>query len=540
MKKYRELHISGALLDKNQLANYMEKLASSHNIKNHSSKDTYPIPILKRDYDQILETYKLLNKHIKLGIKIHSAGEWLLDNFYIIEEIVKGIQKDLSLKKYKNMIGISNGKYEGFARSYCLAAEIVAYSDCKIDSETIDLVLRAYQNKKLLSMEEIWNIGIFLKITLISQIREICEKIYSSQMQKYKAESIIERLIENTPEKSRIYENAGKLNIIGEETRYAFIEYMSYKLKKYGKNVVEYQEILEKEVEKLGLSVSDIVQKEHFYIANLKRTIGNAIKSLKEIGRINFGELFSEINGAEEILKLDPSGVYNLMEEESKNYYRGIIEKLAKKYKVSEIYIAENIIKFSRRFEKAESLGEKKKSHIGYYLIDDGIYELKEALENRKVFKLTNKQKARLYISATILISLYIDFVFATKLYIKLPNKIFSILFAILTLIPISEIVIRVINYILSKIQKPKVIPKLDFEKELPKEAATFVVIPSIVKSKEKVRELLRKLEVYYLAYKLDNIYFALLGDCSEEQEEETEFDEEIMTTGLEEAQKLN
>ena len=355
MKKYRELHISGALLDKNQLANYMENLASSHNIKNYSSKDTYPIPILKRDYSQILETYKLLNKHIKLGIKIHSAGEWLLDNFYIIEEIVKGIQKDLSLKKYRNMIGISNGKYEGFARSYCLAAEIVAYSDCKIDSETIDLVLRAYQNKKLLSMEEIWNIGIFLKITLISQIREICEKIYSSQMQKYKAESIIERLIENTPEKSRIYENSGKLNIIGEETRYAFIEYMSYKLKKYGKNVVEYQEILEKEVEKLGLSVSDIVQKEHFYIANLKRTIGNAIKSLKEIGRINFGELFSEINGAEEILKLDPAGVYNIMEEESKNYYRGIIEKLAKKYKVSEIYISENIIRLSKRFENAKN-----------------------------------------------------------------------------------------------------------------------------------------------------------------------------------------
>ena len=51
MKKYRELHISGALLDKNQLSSYMEKLASSHNIKNSSSKDTYPIPMLKKDYE---------------------------------------------------------------------------------------------------------------------------------------------------------------------------------------------------------------------------------------------------------------------------------------------------------------------------------------------------------------------------------------------------------------------------------------------------------------------------------------------------------
>lgn len=139
MKKYQELHISGVLLDKNQLSNYMEKLASSHNIRNNSSKETYPIPMLKNDYERILETYRLLNKHMKLGIKIHSAGEWLLDNFYVIEEIVKGIQKELSLSKYKNMMGLTNGKYEGFARSYVLASEIVAYTECKIDSETIDL-----------------------------------------------------------------------------------------------------------------------------------------------------------------------------------------------------------------------------------------------------------------------------------------------------------------------------------------------------------------------------------------------------------------
>ena len=37
MRKYKELHISGALLDKNQLATYMEKIASSHNVKNSSS-----------------------------------------------------------------------------------------------------------------------------------------------------------------------------------------------------------------------------------------------------------------------------------------------------------------------------------------------------------------------------------------------------------------------------------------------------------------------------------------------------------------------
>ena len=214
MKKYKKLNIRGTLLDRNQLAKHIEKTAADHNTKSFSNKNTYPISNLIDDYKFILETYNLLTKHIKLGIKIHSAGEWILDNFYIIEETVKTIQKELSLKKYKNMIGICNDMYFGFARSYVLAEEIVAFSDCKIDRELIDTALHAYQKKKLLSMEELSNIGIFLKISLISHIRELCEKIYSSQIQKYKAESIIERVIEKKNNNLRFNNNIKFLKVL--------------------------------------------------------------------------------------------------------------------------------------------------------------------------------------------------------------------------------------------------------------------------------------------------------------------------------------
>ncbi len=285
MKNYRELNIRGALLDKNQLSRYMEKIAAEHNISNNSSKDTYPISKLIKDYKFILETYKLLNRHIKLEIKIHSAGEWILDNFYIVEEAVKSIEKELNLKKYKNMIGISNGRYKGFARAYVLAEEITAFTDCKIDRETIDLALNSYQRKKLLSMEEINNIGIFLKISIISHIREICEKIYSSQVQKYRVESIIERIVEQKNNKEMKFINLKNRYIVDNKYKYPFIEYMSYRLKKYGKKAIIYQEILEKEVDKLGLTISDVIQKEHFSIANLKITTGNCIKSIRDINR---------------------------------------------------------------------------------------------------------------------------------------------------------------------------------------------------------------------------------------------------------------
>ena len=66
------------------------------------------------------------------------------------------------------------------------------------------------------------------------------------------------------------------------------------------------------------------------------------------------------------------------------------------------------------------------------------------------------------------------------------------------------------------------------------------MVIPTIVKSKEKVKELMKKLEVYYIANKSKNLYFTLLGDCSSGNKEIEEFDEEVIREGIEQSKRLN
>ena len=199
MKLVKILNIKGALLDEQQLENYLEKIASDHILENKSEKATYPIPRLQDNFKVITKTYELLSTHLKMGINIHPAGEWLLDNYYIIEETVKTIQKELSLSKYKNFVALATGPYKGFARIYVLASEIVAYTEAKINTHNLEQLLSAYQRKKTLNMEEIWNISTFLQIAIIETIRNVCEKIYSVQLQKYKVENILERLVELKP-----------------------------------------------------------------------------------------------------------------------------------------------------------------------------------------------------------------------------------------------------------------------------------------------------------------------------------------------------
>ena len=534
MRNFQKLNIEGAILDEEQLKNHLEKMAMQHTLKKQSNKNTYPIPQLLENYVKIKKVYQLLNEHIKLDISIHPAGEWILDNFYIIEESVKQIEKEMSIKKYINFTGIQNGKYKGFARIYVLATEIVAYTDNKISSENLESYLQAYQTKKTLNMEEIWNIGIFLQIAIINNIAEICEKIYSSQIQKYKVKSIIERLVENK-EKSDLKYNqvaVGRLkNVELKSMRYPFIEYMSYSLKKYGKRAYGYLNILEEEVEKVGITVSEAIQKEHFDIAISKISMANCITSIKRIQRINFLDIFEKINGVEEILNNEPAKIYENMEYKTKEYYRNTIKEIAKKTNMSEIYVAKKVVELCRQAQNGE-----KESHIGYYLIDEGKEKLYKKLEYKEHI-LKQETKVKTYIATIVILTIVISALISQALTKELAKRI---LFTILLLIPISEIVIQTIQYILGKVVKPKLIPKMKLKNGISKENATFVVIPTIIKSKEKVQELFEKMEVFYLANKSPNLYFAVLGDCSESNMQEEKFDKEVEEEGLKQVARLN
>ena len=548
MKEKRRLNIKGAILDKNQLDSYLEKIASDHILQEKSDKDTYPIPRLKEDFEVIKEVYKLLNEHLEIGIPIHPAGEWILDNLYIIEEAIKNICKDLTLKKYTNFLGIANGRYEGFARIYVLAGEMVAYTDGKINGENLKQMLMAYQNKKSLSMNEIWNIGLFIQIVLIENIREICEYIYSCQMQKEKVENILSKFF-NTKVKPS---HATVINSIKlTPMRNSFIEYMSYRLKKYGRKAFAYLNILEEEVEKTGNDISEIVKKEHFDVAVKKVLVGNAIITLKNISRVNFLEIFESINGVEDILKQDPAQQYDKMDVDTKTYYRNKIQEISKKTKISEIYIAKKCLELSKKAkEKLEinDINDERKTHIGYYLIDKGRNELAKELVNKNIRLLSNETKVNYYIfgiwSITIILALTLSigeyFLLAKHINNSILNTIYTSVIFIISIIPIENIVTKITQYILSKIVKPKVIPKLDFQNGIPEEYATVVAIPTILNSKEKVKKLMEKLEVYYIANKSDNLYFTLLGDCTTENTENAPFDDEVIQEGIKQTKKLN
>ncbi len=386
-------------------------------------------------------------------------------------------------------------------------------------------------------MDEIWNIGVFMQIAIIENIRQIVETIYVSQIQKFKVESIIERLVENKPKAEQKYVNYKmnrNLKIKPYDMKYPFVEYMSYKLKKYGKKTESFLRVLEQEVEKTGTTVSEIIKREHFDIAVKKISIGNAITSLKKIQRINFLQIFEKTNSVEEILRQDPSQIYDKMDYKTKEDYRNKIKEISKKTKTSEMYIAKKILDLAREGEKGT-----KQNHIGYYLIDN-VNLLYDKLQYKNKRNLSGLKKAKIYILGISILTIIISGIIAICTLPKIHNNWIKVISFLFLLIPISEFVIQITQYILSKIVKPKLIPKLDFCNNIPEEYATFVIIPTITDSKEKVEESFKNLEIDYLANKSDNLYFCLLGDVKESNSEIESYDNKIIKTGLDEVKKLN
>ena len=554
---YKTLNTKEIVLDKKLLKEYLAKLAADSIIKEKSSLDTYPIPRVLDNFEYITLIYTLLNQHVKLGIPIHPAGEWLLDNFYLIENTVKILQKSLSKNKYEKFPRIANGVDAGFARIFVLCNEIVMNTDGRIDEREITEYIQAYQTQKNLYMNEIWNIGIFLQISIVEKIRGICEKIFISQMQKFKVENIVQRILENKDVKKL------KLDV----DLYSFIEYMAYRLKTYGKEAAPFLAILEEQVQKNGMTLSDVINKEHFDIALKRVSMQNSILSIKAISRMDILSIFENTSIVEKMLNTDE--VYKKMDYQSKANYRNAIEEISKKTKLSEVYVTQKCLelcdlktddtekisnidesKIKQNTAKAENNNNKysggldgtkgynrdtvknqKQSHVGYYLVAEGKSQLLSRLLNKKVKIISNSTKSKLYVAGVYILTIAITILLCTK----------SWLMGILCFIPIQNVVTKFLQYVLSKIVKPKVLPKLDFQDEgIPKEYATMCVIPLLLKDENDVIESIHKLEVYYLANKTDNLYFTLLGDCTSEKSERKSTDEKIAETGKKCVEKLN
>lgn len=519
--------IKDVLLKKEELLSHGILLAQNHRIESKMRSTKVLIKRMDKNYDDIFVIYKYLNILANAGGDLSPASEWLLDNFYKIEEQVKDVKQSLSTDRFVKLPTLANSYLKGYPRAYAIALELVSHTDGRVEEETLIDFAKVYQNNQILSIAEIWSLSLMIRIALIENIRIICGNIYNTQIQWSLAEETLKL------KKEDIFKDID--DNVDEGLDISYIEHILAKVRREGLDLPDIVDYIEVKLDEHNTTINDIIQNEHKRHAIRRISIGNSITSLHSISTLNWNDIFESISVVEEKLRNDPIKVYSEMDFESRDYYRKAVEKIGKQWKISEVKIANQAVNLSiEAFKKGDSW---KKSHVGYYLIDKGRDKLFELL---KIGKDNHRlESTRLYISAVLISTTLLTLLYTSILSVNLKD-LHTLLFVPLLFVSLSEITVYFVNYLFMKVYPVTLLPGLDLKAGIPKKAFTMVIIPALLVDGKNVKDLIEKMEVYYLANKDDNLLFALVGDFADSNKEEEENDKKIVSTALRRIKKLN
>ncbi|MDI1240289.1 MAG: glucoamylase family protein [bacterium] len=324
----------------------------------------------------------------------------------------------------------------------------------------------------------------------------------------------------------------------------AFVEQLTRQLRDQDLSIAPAYEWLVKRLAAGDSNIEQIVDSEFQRQAMTHVTIGNIITSMRLLSTIDWRTFFEKVSLIDPLLSTDPAEVYAEMDFATRNRYRGVIERIAKRTNTDELEVASKVIEFATAAQRDDAV-DPRQSHIGYYLIDKGVTEVEKEFAfhphlSEKIVSLILKYPAAAYLgSAAFLTALTTSLLVLTAAYFG-AGATFLVVFGLISLIPASELALSILNWDFALLVPPRVLPQIDTSRSIPKNAQTFVVIPTLLTSESVVAELLEKLEVYSLSNQDESIYFALLSDLADAPSEELDGDEAILSAAREGVEALN
>ena len=153
-----------------QMEEHGKTLASSHAVSSGPTKDRL-LGRLSSNEAVLLETCGLLTDAVNAGQTVTPAGEWLLDNFYLIEQKIREARRHLPKGYSRALPRLKNGPSAGLPRVYDIALEAISHGDGRVDAESFSRFVAAYQTVTTLTLGELWAIPIMLRLSLLENLR---------------------------------------------------------------------------------------------------------------------------------------------------------------------------------------------------------------------------------------------------------------------------------------------------------------------------------------------------------------------------------
>ncbi|MBI3008390.1 MAG: cyclic beta 1-2 glucan synthetase, partial [Candidatus Omnitrophica bacterium] len=540
----KELPLRAELFGPDQLENHAKLLASKQEIDPRPGPERL-LHRLRHNEQVIRESYHAIAEDVREGRHITPAAEWLLDNAYLIENQIDIAREYLPPGYSRELPRLAAGEFKGYPRIYELAFELVSHTDGRIETGNLTLFLKAYQAVLPLRLGELWAIPIMLRLALLENLRRVAYRIALRRRDRKEAMEWSKRFLDvvHKQPKALIIELADLVRA-NPPISQAFIAELATSLHGHHPALVLVINWIEQELSEMGQTIEQILQSESHEQAANGVSVGNSITSLRMLTTLVWEDFVESSSITEHELRQDPAGIYSKMDFRTRDRYRHVVERLAKYSRRNEQEVAALAVQLAGDYRLKEDTCQK--SHVGYFLMGNGLPELERALNYKphlfqRLWRHLSRRPFVVYVPAIV----YVTAVLAVTLLLQACEILTLgwgwLLFAgIFLLIFTSQSAISIVNWLATILVPERGMPRLDLSKGIPDEHRTVVVIPTMLTSMRAVNDLIETIEIHYLANRSSNLFFALLTDFVDAPGETMPDDDRLIKKAADEIRNLN
>jgi cellobiose phosphorylase len=499
-----------------QLARHAKALGARHLVITRQGFNSLLARL--RQNEDILRTFNRATLAVNPDRRITPAAEWLLDNFYLIEEQIQMAKRHLPHGYSRELPRLLNGPCAGLPRVYDIVLELISHVDAQIDATALRAFIAAYQTVHSLKLGELWAIPIMLRLGLIENLQRVATRLTIAREDRDLANLWVDRLQEMAEK------NPSHLVIVVADMAKSDLPLSSSFVAEFCQRLSRQSPVLhlargwiEQWLGQQGLSIEQLVQLDSQNQAADQVSVSHSITSLRFLSAMDWKEFVESLSLVETTLLADPDGIYRLMDFATRDRYRHSVEFLARNSQLSEAEVAQRAIQLAA--ESARQNGpHDRTAHVGFHLIDKGQDQLARDLKVRwprptLMERSIHRFPLAFYAGGIGLITLLATFGFVRQsLALELQGGKL-IFFTLVFLLCASQLAVALMNWLATLLVKPCLLPRLDYSAGIPEACRTMVVVPTMLSSVAGVDRLVEALEIHHLANRDDHLHFALLTD---------------------------
>ena len=541
--------IRAELFSVERLERYAEELAAAQIISTKAAGRPL-LPRVLEDGRILHRCYREIAEAVEREHAITPAAEWLVDNFYVVDEQLRQIATDLPPRYYRVLPKLASGDFQGYPRVFGVAWEFIAHTDSRFDGNALRSFVRAYQRVQPLTIGELWAIAITLRIVLVENLRRLAERIVQSRAARHEADLLADQLLDR-PDSEQVDLQGILRGYEKPDLPSAFAVQLVQRLRDLDPKVAPVLAWLDRRLAEQGTTADEMIRLEHQQQSAGTITVRNVITSMRSITAFDWRVFFESVSPVDEVLRKDTN--FGELDFNTRDSYRRAIEDLSRRSDHSEIEIARKLAEKSRRLSSAQpgtsSDGrlseEERTTDPGYSLVSKGRYAFERELGYRVSWR---RRVVRRYVRTAL--PDYLGTIFLTTALILLLPLYYThrlgvatyvlVVLGILGAIPASDLAIALVNRVATETLGPRKLPRFALREGVPPEMRTILVMPVLLTSQVEIERHLENLEVHYLANADGEIYFALLSDWADAPEEQLSGDEDLRADAAAGIARLN